>query len=69
MTLRLVLADDGETIGLEDGARLDAEAGVIIDDEDGIHGPIVAQRTAPTYRVSPHSAVIAPGSPPAWPSP
>ncbi len=32
------LADDDEAVGLEDGARLDAEAGVVIDDEDGVHG-------------------------------
>ena len=32
------LADDGEAVGLEEGARLDAEAGVVIDDEDGVHG-------------------------------
>ena len=38
------LADDVEAVGLEQGARLDAEAGVVVDDEDGVHGAIVARR-------------------------
>ena len=40
------LADDVEPVGLEQGARLDAEAGVVVDDEDGVHGAIVAWPSA-----------------------
>ena len=36
------LADDLEAVGGEERARLDAEAGAVIDDEDGVHAPIVA---------------------------
>ena len=36
------LADDLEAVRGEERARLDAEAGGVIDDEDGVHVPIVA---------------------------
>ena len=31
------LADHGEPVRLEQGARLDPEAGVVVDDENGVH--------------------------------
>jgi len=30
-------ADDVETVGFQEGARLDPEAGVVVDDEDAVH--------------------------------
>ena len=39
------LADDVEAVRREQRARLDAEAGGVIDDEDGVHGAIVAGAT------------------------
>ena len=48
------LADDDEAVGLEDGARLDAEPGMVIDDEDGVHARDRGMARAPSsYRVSP----------------
>ncbi len=44
---------DLEAVGSEEGARLHAEAGGVIDDEDGVHTPIVAGATVPSYRVIP----------------
>jgi hypothetical protein len=36
------LADDLEAVGQQQGAGLNAEAGVVVDDEDGVHGAILA---------------------------
>ena len=47
------LADDLEAVRGEERARLDAEAGGVIDDEDGVHVPIVAGAATPSYRVIP----------------
>ena len=43
------LADDLEAVRLQHGARLDAEAGVVVDDEDGVHA--MDRGTAGTRRL------------------
>ena len=59
---------DGELIGFRERngelapasekaiAKMRAETGMVIDDEDGVHGSILAQRDPPSNRVSPDSA-------------
>ena len=47
------LADDDEAVGFEDGPGLDPEPGMVIDDEDGVHGAIVPWPAPSSYRASP----------------
>jgi hypothetical protein len=47
------LADDIEPVGRQDRPRLDAEARVVVDDEDRVHADIVARQHPSAYRVTP----------------
>ena len=52
----LGLADHVETVGLEQRSRLEAEAGVVVDDEHAVHAAILTPHVRRSYRVTPDPA-------------